>query len=865
MATMLGTSEIVASVEELNSESKMDEQTGKRRMLKPGQICSIEDDINQLFEAIDIRTSGRRSGLQQVGKDSLRKSAMKRPMRPGSSQASGIGISESVSLKQALRGLCISQASEMAAMKRLSKPAGSSRSSEAGTIKKLYSAVVDEATESRLPLNEGKRNLVEISLVLDGSTSNFFEKTSESGQSPNVEHLNQHAHSSTSLVDESTPKAKMTEILPEDEIVPLPTHGGYEIPMAALRRNGKPTLTHSLSMTHVSEKLPALDEVTPALDEVPVKSVEPDKEQKGKLHLASSLPSDNDASNNGVKSASSCRHIIGPVFRSKNFVKKKAKQDSTSVPSSSSRCDGGVDNDLGPGTSRMACQGHNCEEKSSPASSTTNASSETGSNAMDSRLGKSVSDSNCSTSTRAVISKADEKSRSREKGEFSQSSKSSIGEYSSSTSISEESTLSGSSRSGYRPHMSKDLRWEAIRDVHKQHGCLGLKHFKLLKKLGSGDIGTVYLAELTGSNCLFALKIMDVEFLVSRKKMHRAQTEREILQMLDHPFLPTLFAHFTTDKFLCLVLEHCPGGDLHVIRQKQPNKSFSEQAARFYVAEVLLALEYLHMLGVVYRDLKPENILVREDGHIMLSDFDLSLRCAVNPTLLKSSPIVESPKRESSPCTDSSCIHPFCLQPSWQVPCFTPKLISAAAKTRKLKADLAAQVSPLPQLVAEPTGARSNSFVGTHEYLAPEIIRGDGHGSAVDWWTFGIFLYELVYGKTPFKGTANEDTLSNVVSHSLKFPANPIVSSHTRDLIRGLLVKEPENRLGSVKGAAEIKQHPFFEGLNWALIRCAIPPELPKVYDIVNLNADMSSQNKESARCPEECKSTTENVEFEMF
>ncbi|GFZ17800.1 protein kinase superfamily protein [Actinidia rufa] len=810
MATMLGTSEIVASVEELNSESKMDEHTGKRRMLKPGQICSIEDDINQLFEAIDIRTSGRRSGLQQVGKDSLRKSAMKRPMRPGSSQASGIGISESVSLKQALRGLCISQASEMAAMKRLSKPAGSSRSSEAGTIKKLYSAVVDEATESRLPLNEGKRNLVEISLVLDGSTSNFFEKTSESGQSPNVEHLNQHAHSSTSLVDESTPKAKMTEILPEDEIVPLPTHGG--------------------------EKLPALDEVTPASDEVPVKSVEPDKEQKGKLHLASSLPSDNDASNNGVKSASSCRHIIGPVFRSKNFVKKKAKQDSTSVPSSSSRCDGGVDNDLGPGTSRMACQGHNCEEKSSPH------------RALQMLAVKPVQ-----MLWTLVL------------GEFSQSSKSSIGEYSSSTSISEESTLSGSSRSGYRPHMSKDLRWEAIRDVHKQHGCLGLKHFKLLKKLGSGDIGTVYLAELTGSNCLFALKIMDIEFLVSRKKMHRAQTEREILQMLDHPFLPTLFAHFTTDKFSCLVLEHCPGGDLHVIRQKQPNKSFSEQAARFYVAEVLLALEYLHMLGVVYRDLKPENILVREDGHIMLSDFDLSLRCAVNPTLLKSSPIVESPKRESSPCTDSSCIHPFCLQPSWQVPCFTPKLISAAAKTRKLKTDLAAQVSPLPQLVAEPTGARSNSFVGTHEYLAPEIIRGDGHGSAVDWWTFGIFLYELVYGKTPFKGTANEDTLSNVVSHSLKFPANPIVSSHTRDLIRGLLVKEPENRLGSVKGAAEIKQHPFFEGLNWALIRCAIPPELPKVYDIVNVNADMSSQNKESARCPEECKSTTENVEFEMF
>ncbi|GMP88534.1 hypothetical protein CsSME_00040496 [Camellia sinensis var. sinensis] len=119
----MGTSEIVESMEEFDSGLKMDEHDGKRHMLKPGQICSIEDDINQLFEGIDVRTSGRSSGLlQKVCKDSLRKSAMKRPMRPGSSQASGIGISESVSLKQALRGLCISQASEMAAMKRLSKP-----------------------------------------------------------------------------------------------------------------------------------------------------------------------------------------------------------------------------------------------------------------------------------------------------------------------------------------------------------------------------------------------------------------------------------------------------------------------------------------------------------------------------------------------------------------------------------------------------------------------------------------------------------------------------------------------------------------------------------------------------------------------
>jgi serine/threonine protein kinase len=306
------------------------------------------------------------------------------------------------------------------------------------------------------------------------------------------------------------------------------------------------------------------------------------------------------------------------------------------------------------------------------------------------------------------------------------------------------------------------------------------------------------------------------------------------------------------------VMEYCPGGDLHVLRQRQPGRCFSEPAARFYVAEVLLALEYLHMLGIIYRDVKPENILVRDDGHIMLTDFDLSLRCSVSPMLLKSS--IE-PVRISGPCTESRCIEPLCIQPSCQVPCFSPRFLPAAAKARKAKADLAAELRSLPQLVAEPTEARSNSFVGTHEYLAPEIIKGEGHGAAVDWWMFGIFLYELMYGKTPFKGAGNEETLANVVLQSLKFPDSPLVSFQARDLIRSLLVKDPDSRLGSEKGAAEIKQHPFFEGLNWALIRCAIPPELPEFCDFEVPKLIPQDQAANYL----EFKASGEHLEFELF
>lgn len=291
---------------------------------------------------------------------------------------------------------------------------------------------------------------------------------------------------------------------------------------------------------------------------------------------------------------------------------------------------------------------------------------------------------------------------------------------------------------------------------------------------------------------------------------------------------------------------------------------------RFYASEVLLALEYLHMMGVVYRDLKPENVLVREDGHIMLSDFDLSLRCYVSPTLVASS--------DGPACTISSyCIQPSCIDPACKLPvcaepscfqpsCFKPRLFnSKAVKVRGEKTTLAS-LDSLPVLVAEPTAARSMSFVGTHEYLAPEIIRGDGHGSAVDWWTFGIFLYELLHGRTPFKGNGNRETLFNVVGQPLKFLEGSAISFAAKDLIRGLLAKDPQKRLGFKRGATEIKQHPFFESVNWALIRSTTPPQIPKPIDLALLNQGLKSSlpsNHKGATDSE--RSSGPYLDFEFF
>lgn len=162
-----------------------------------------------------------------------------------------------------------------------------------------------------------------------------------------------------------------------------------------------------------------------------------------------------------------------------------------------------------------------------------------------------------------------------------ESAKTSMSRASDSSGLSDDSNWSNFTGSASKPHKGNDPRWKAILGVRARDGILGMSHFRLLKRVGFGDIGSVYLSELSGTRCYFAMKVMDKASLASRKKLTRAQTEREILQLLDHPFLPTLYTNFETDRFSCLVMEYCPGGDLHTLRQRQPGKHFSEYAARY--------------------------------------------------------------------------------------------------------------------------------------------------------------------------------------------------------------------------------------------------------------------------------------------
>ncbi|XP_047970061.1 serine/threonine-protein kinase UCN [Salvia hispanica] len=287
---------------------------------------------------------------------------------------------------------------------------------------------------------------------------------------------------------------------------------------------------------------------------------------------------------------------------------------------------------------------------------------------------------------------------------------------------------------------------------------------RAVKVLGKGATGTVFLVHDNSRDSPFALKVVE-----KSSADRRARHEISLLRRLaPHPFLPHLICSSEDDQFIWWGIPFCPGGDLNALRHRQNDHVFSPAAIRFYLAEILLALRHLHRQGIAYRDLKPENILIQLSGHVTLTDFDLSR---------------DLPPRST---------------------CHTkPK---------------SARVSPAAE--------RSNSFVGTEEYVAPEVIRGDGHDFCVDWWAMGVLAYEMMYGTTPFKGRNRRETFRKILISRPERVGK--ADDALTDLIGKLLEKDPARRLGYWRGAAEIMEHRFFRGLRWELLTEVVrPPFLP--------------------------------------
>ncbi|WVR05445.1 hypothetical protein IAU60_002461 [Kwoniella sp. DSM 27419] len=303
--------------------------------------------------------------------------------------------------------------------------------------------------------------------------------------------------------------------------------------------------------------------------------------------------------------------------------------------------------------------------------------------------------------------------------------------------------------------------------------------FQKIKLLGKGDVGKVYLVKEKKTDKLFAMKVLSKKEMIKRNKIKRALAEQEILATANHPFIVTLFHSFQSQDYLFFVLDYCMGGEFFRALQTRPGKCLTEEHAKFYAAEVTAALEYLHLNGYIYRDLKPENILLHQSGHIMLSDFDLS--------------------KQSGEAGGA------------------PAGIKHGGPNGTILVDTRSCIADF----------RTNSFVGTEEYIAPEVIKGHSHSSAVDWWTLGILVYEMIFATTPFKGPNRNATFANVMKNEPLFPDSTPVTSFCKSFIRKSLIKDENKRLGSGSGASEVKAHKWFGSVNWGLLRNMTPPIIP--------------------------------------
>ncbi|CAK9140882.1 unnamed protein product [Ilex paraguariensis] len=352
---------------------------------------------------------------------------------------------------------------------------------------------------------------------------------------------------------------------------------------------------------------------------------------------------------------------------------------------------------------------------------------------------------------------------------------------------------------------------------------LDLRKLKVVSALGRGAKGVVFLVQ-TESGELLALKAILRASIGKNNKANghsngseyrRICFEQQVLRCFQHPLLPKLHGVVVTEKIVGYAIDYCPGRDLNSLRKKQTEKMFSDDPIRFYGAELVLALEYLHSSGIVYRDLKPENILIQENGHLMLVDFDLSTKLSAKTPEIRR--IVKSLQK-------SDHIKKKKFPPFYR--CCNSGI---SPEDSDNQAELGFNSVSQNHTSESDSDAKSNSFVGTEEYVAPEIILGKGHDFAVDWWCLGVVLYEMLYGRTPFRGADRKETFFRILTKSPELVGE---KTALRDLIGKLLEKDPTQRIS----LEEIKGHPFFRRVDWSLIleiqRPPFVPVRPEAEDI---------------------------------
>ena len=287
--------------------------------------------------------------------------------------------------------------------------------------------------------------------------------------------------------------------------------------------------------------------------------------------------------------------------------------------------------------------------------------------------------------------------------------------------------------------------------------------FEPIKLLGRGSFGEVLLVRLKANKKVYAMKILSKSMLKVKKQEFHTKTERDLMVKINCPFIVNIKSAFQDSTKLYMVSEFMQGGDMFFHMHDGQIVIFNNEKTKFYILELVLAIEFLHKKNMIYRDLKPENILLDEKGHVKLTDFGLSK-------------------------------------------------------------------------ILDEDNEKTFTICGTPQYLAPEVLLKKGYDKAVDWWSLGCVMYEMLSGRLPFCIKRGMKLSQKIYEKGVEYPKN--LTKEAQDLIQKLLVVDPQKRLGQgPNGSEEIKNHPFFKGVNWddAWKRKIKPPFIPKLKNDTDL------------------------------
>ena len=321
----------------------------------------------------------------------------------------------------------------------------------------------------------------------------------------------------------------------------------------------------------------------------------------------------------------------------------------------------------------------------------------------------------------------------------------------------------------YKQEMIKSRKSREKQSIHD---------YESIAIIGRGAFGEVHVCREKKTDKIYAVKKIKKNILILKNQIIHVLNEQIFMSRAKSPWIVELKASFQEDDYLYLVMEYLPGGDLMNLLIKKD--ILTENEAKFYISELILAIESIHNLDCIHRDIKPDNILIDNNGHIKLSDFGLA---KISDKLYEK----ENEKYKN----------------------YLNEKKSSDNNEEKM------------------THNKNFSCVGTAYYVAPEVLNKKGYDKEIDWWSVGIIFYEMLVGYAPFCSKETSEVCYKVLNWKqyLKIPSKVKISEEAQDLIFKM-INNSNNRLGK-NGAEEIKKHPFFNGVDWDNIRNSKPPFIP--------------------------------------